>query len=155
MVVKESDSYMNVEPVLSRKILKCVPHKHPFLFIDKLISIKDDEVVGEYTFKEEEFFYRGHFPGNPITPGVILTEAMGQIGILLLGIYLSGAYVTGKITNPILTHCDVDFIFPVLPGDTIRIHSKKKYYRAGILSCKVELYVEEKIAATGTISGMI
>ena len=65
-----------------------MPYQAPFLFVDELISLSEHGVEGFYTFKKDEYFYQGHFKNNPITPGVILTEVMAQIGVVCLGIYL-------------------------------------------------------------------
>ena len=72
----------------TNQIIKKLPYQSPFLFVDELTEITENGVIGNYTFKENEFFYEGHFKKNPITPGVILTETMAQIGVVCLGIYL-------------------------------------------------------------------
>ena len=70
------------------EIIKNLPYQKPFLFVDELTEVSENGVTGNYTFKERAFFYEGHFKENPITPGVILTETMAQIGVVCLGIYL-------------------------------------------------------------------
>lgn len=57
-----------------------IPHRSPFLFVDKLISADKEKIVGEFTFKPDEFFFKGHFPSYPVVPGVILIESMAQCG---------------------------------------------------------------------------
>ena len=69
-------------------ILSILPYSKPFLFVDKILEIDLNSIVGEYTFSADHDFYKGHFKDNPITPGVILTECMAQIGLACLGIYL-------------------------------------------------------------------
>ena len=71
-----------------KKIIKLLPYQAPFLFVEQLTYISENKVKGYYTFKNDEYFYKGHFKDNPITPGVILTEVMAQIGLVCLGIYL-------------------------------------------------------------------
>ncbi|MEQ8160444.1 MAG: beta-hydroxyacyl-ACP dehydratase, partial [Smithellaceae bacterium] len=71
-----------------REVLALVPQQKPFRFIDEIITLDEDEIVGAYRFREDEFFYRGHFPDRPITPGVILVETMAQIGVVAFGMYL-------------------------------------------------------------------
>ena len=71
-----------------QKIIQLLPYQAPFLFVDELMSLSELGAEGCYTFKEDEYFYQGHFKDNPITPGVILTEVMAQIGVVCLGIYL-------------------------------------------------------------------
>ena len=70
------------------EIIAQLPYSKPFLFVDEITSITENGVVGHYTFDENLDFYKGHFKNNPVTPGVILTEVMAQIGLVCLGIYL-------------------------------------------------------------------
>ena len=69
-------------------IISNLPYSKPFLFVDEIICIDENGVEGEYTFDENLDFYKGHFNENPVTPGVILTEVMAQIGVVCLGIFL-------------------------------------------------------------------
>jgi 3-hydroxyacyl-[acyl-carrier-protein] dehydratase len=64
-----------------------LPYKSSFRFVDEISFLDQDKVIGNYTPKEDAFFYKDHFPGNPVTPGAILTEIMAQIGLVVLGIY--------------------------------------------------------------------
>jgi 3-hydroxyacyl-[acyl-carrier-protein] dehydratase len=72
----------------SAEILKKLPYSYPFLFVDELLSVDENGAVGTFIFNENLDFYKGHFKNNPVTPGVILTECMAQIGLVCLGIYL-------------------------------------------------------------------
>ena len=69
-------------------ILTHLPYKSSFLFIDNISSLDMDGVTGEYTLRKDAFFYEDHFVNNPVTPGVIITEIMAQIGLVVLGIHL-------------------------------------------------------------------
>ncbi len=69
----------------NEEILEKLPYSTPFLFVDDLVSVDENGVTGTFTFKEDLDFYKGHFKNNPITPGVILTETMAQIGLVCLG----------------------------------------------------------------------
>ena len=71
------------------RILKSVPQQYPFRFIDEILELDDEHIVGSYRFREDEYFYEGHFPGRPITPGVILIETMAQTGVVAFGLYLT------------------------------------------------------------------
>ena len=70
------------------QIIQHLPYSKPFLFVNEITQISENGTTGNYTFKEDAYFYKGHFKDNPITPGVILTEVMAQIGVVCLGIYL-------------------------------------------------------------------
>ena len=69
------------------RVLAAIPQQAPFRFIDDILGIDEQSVTSSYRFTDDAFFYRGHFPGNPITPGVILVETMAQAGVTALGIY--------------------------------------------------------------------
>ena len=70
------------------RILNSVPQQYPFRFIDEILELDDEHIVGSYRFREDEYFYQGHFPDQPITPGVILIETMAQMGVVAFGLYL-------------------------------------------------------------------
>ncbi len=69
-------------------IISTLPYKHPFLFLDEILQIDNDGCTGTYTFPVNSYFYEGHFKDKPVTPGVILTECMAQIGLVCLGSFL-------------------------------------------------------------------
>ena len=138
-------------------IISRLPYSAPFLFVDELEAIDENGVTGHYTFKPTEFFYQGHFINLPITPGVILTETMAQIGLVCLGIYLLRDELT-DIVNPVMafTSMEVEFLIPVLPGEKVRVTSKKKYFRFGKLKCYVEMSnSNNELVCHGTLSGII
>lgn len=141
----------------SRQIISLLPYKEPFLFVDHLESVSEQGCEGAYTFKQDAYFYQGHFKDHPVTPGVILTECMAQIGVVCLGIYLMGQSID-SLTNPqiALTSHQVDFYIPVFPGETVKVRSEKEVFRFNKLKCKVYMYnSKEKLVARGIISGML
>ena len=75
-------------PITGATLLELLPQQEPFRFIDEILEVDEEHIVARYTFRPEADFYRGHFPGNPITPGVLLIESMAQTGVVALGIYL-------------------------------------------------------------------
>ena len=142
------------------QILELIPHQEPFRFIDKITYIDDSRIEGQYFFHPGQEFYKGHFPGHPITPGVILIEVMAQIGLVAFGIYLltktrdAGDTICSSI--PVLTAVDVKFGRKVLPGEQVSVQAEKTVFRHGRLSCKVRLLnSDHRIAAEGSISGFI
>ena len=134
-----------------------LPYSEPFLFVDELSDISENGVVGFYTFKTDSYFYKGHFKDFPVTPGVILTETMAQIGVVCLGIYLLKDKIT-EFNKPqiALTSNEVDFLAPVFPDEKVKVTSEKIYFRFGKLKCKVKMEnIDGIIVCQGTIAGMI
>jgi 3-hydroxyacyl-[acyl-carrier-protein] dehydratase len=139
------------------EIIKNLPYQKPFLFVDELIEISENGITGTYTFQKEAFFYEGHFKDNPVTPGVILTETMAQIGVVCLGIYLLKDKISATIKPQIaLTSNQIDFFLPVLLNEKVTVISEKAYFRFNKLKCKVKmLNAKNELICRGTISGMI
>ena len=125
--------------------------------MDELTKITDNGVTGNYTFKESEYFYRGHFKDYPVTPGVILTEVMAQIGVVCLGIYLLREKFSDiKKLQIALTSNNIDFFLPVKPKQRVNVVSEKIYFRFNKLKCKVQLFNEKnQLVCKGDISGML
>jgi 3-hydroxyacyl-[acyl-carrier-protein] dehydratase len=114
--------------------------------------------VAATTFRPDADFYRGHFPGNPITPGVILIEAMAQAGVVALGIHLLereiGAEEAAKYTT-LFTDAEVDFSGVVAPGTRVVTTGKVVFFRRRKLRASVEMKREDgTLVCSGTLSGM-
>ena len=136
-------------------ILSNLPYSKPFLFVDEILQIDESGVEGTFTFNENLDFYKGHFKDKPITPGVILTEVMAQIGLVCLGIYLLNENFT-KSTSIVLTSTEIEFIKPVYPGEKVTVISKKIYFRFGKLKCRVLMKNQAgEEVCSGTIAGMV
>ena len=98
-------------------------------------------------------FYKGHFKGNPITPGVILIETMAQIGLVCLGIYLT---LKEDISQIAFSSSEVEFLKPVYPNEKVTVISEKVYFRFGKLKCNVRmLNSNSEEVSNGTLSGII
>ncbi len=144
-------------------ILDLLPYKSSFRFVDEISYLDKDRVVGHYTLKEDAFFYEDHFPGNPVTPGAILTEIMAQIGLVVLGIYLvvgpedaARPEAGDNPAFPLFTSVEVSFDQMVLPGQKITVISQKEYFRFGKLKCRVEMQdAAGNRIAKGVFSGII
>ena len=141
----------------NQNIIKFLPYQTPFLFVEELTSVSENGVEGFYTFKKNEYFYQGHFKDSPITPGVVLTEVMAQIGVVCLGIYLLREDISEtKKPQIALSSSVVDFFLPVLPKERVKVISEKLYFRFNKLKCKVQLFNEkDELVCRGTISGML
>jgi len=143
------------------KILSHLPYKSSFRFVDNISLLSENEIIGEYTLREDAFFYEDHFVGNPVTPGVIVTEIMAQIGLVVLGIFLvlkenDFNFMKEDSLFPLLTSTDVSFYKMVLPGQKVTVISKKQYFRFGKLKCYIEMLDSSKeIIAKGMFSGIM
>ncbi len=138
-----------------QSILDQLPYTKPFLFVDQLTALTEDRVEGEYTFTEDEYFYAGHFKDNPVTPGVILTECMAQIGLVCLGISLLPNNSLEGMQIALSSHA-IDFYKPVFPGETVRVIGDKEYFRFKKLKCRVKMLNDkDEVVCKGVISGMI
>ena len=138
-------------------IIKLLPYQTPFLFVEELTYISKNRSEGYYTFKQDEYFYKGHFKDKPITPGAILTEVMAQIGLVCLGIYLLKKEIS-KTKKPeiALTSNEIDFFLPVKPKERVKVVSEKIYFRFNKLKCKVQLFNKKnELVCKGIISGML
>lgn len=143
------------------KVLAAVPQQEPFRFIDEILELDAEHIVGAYRFRENEYFYKGHFPERPITPGVILVEAMAQTGVVAFGLYLvmeqgrEAELKSGNLTT-LFTVIDVmEFTGMVNPGERVIIRGEKVYFRKGNLKAKVSMERESgELIASGVLAGM-
>lgn len=136
-------------------IIKQLPYSEPFLFVDELLHADENGVTGTYTFRENLDFYKGHFKGNPVTPGVILTETMAQIGMVCLGIFLLGNEL-GENTVIAFTSADMEFLKPVYPNEKVTVTSEKLFFRFGKLKCNAVMKNEAgQEVCRGVLAGMI
>jgi len=139
-----------------QEILAKLPYSKPFLFVDELLHIDENGSAGTYTFDKDLDFYKGHFKDAPVTPGVILTETMAQIGLVCLGIYLSGNANTEVKAHVMLTSTAMDFMKPVFPGEKVTVTAEKVYFRFKKLNCNVVMKNEAgETVCKGNISGMV
>ncbi|HEU0136208.1 MAG TPA: 3-hydroxyacyl-ACP dehydratase FabZ family protein [Flavobacterium sp.] len=139
----------------SEQIISLLPYNKPFLFVDEITSIDENGVTGHFFFDQNLDFYKGHFKAQPVTPGVILTETMAQIGVVSLGIYLLDKELNNNAAIA-LTSASIDFLLTVYPGEKVTVVSTKKYFRFGKLKCDVTMTNRNgETVCSGTISGMI
>ena len=139
----------------NQEILSKLPYSKPFLFVDEITSINENGVEGTYFFDESLDFYKGHFKDNPVTPGVILTETMAQIGVVCLGIYLlKDSFNSNSVIA--LTSSEIEYLKPVFPSQKVKVISELVYFRFNKLKCKVSMFNQaNEEVCRGTIAGMI
>ena len=132
----------------NKDIQKILPHRYPFLLVDRVIEIEDGKrAVGIKNVTINEPFFQGHFPQNPIMPGVLIVEALAQVGAVML---LSMPENKGKLG--VFTGIDsMKFRRQVVPGDTLRLEAELLMYRHGMGKAKVSATVDGKVAAAGEI----
>jgi 3-hydroxyacyl-[acyl-carrier-protein] dehydratase len=140
------------------QVLDLLPQQEPFRFVDEILEVGVDHIVARYTFRPEADFYRGHFPGNPITPGVLLIEAMAQTGVVALGIYLvareRGVEEVRRVLT-VFTDVTAEFTGVVRPGDTVTIRARKVFFRRMKLRAEVEMRKDDgSLVASATVAGM-
>ena len=131
------------------QILQILPHRYPFLMIDRVVELEEDKkVICLKNISQDEPFFQGHFPNKPIMPGVLIIEAMAQAAIILF----SGGVVASKEKTYYLASADVKFMSPVYPGEQliIEIIPIKITSNAGIVEGKCT--VSDKVVAKGKLS---
>ncbi|MEO7933048.1 MAG: hypothetical protein ABIT76_07810 [Chthoniobacterales bacterium] len=123
-----------------------LPHGEPFIFVDRVLETRDGEWARcEIAFGLDRDFFRGHFPGNPIVPGVILTEALAQAAGIAAG---SGSARRSFLLSAIRA---MKFKRAVLPGERIELEATKRGEMAGLLQFETVARVGEEIVAEGQI----
>jgi 3-hydroxyacyl-[acyl-carrier-protein] dehydratase len=145
-------------PLNAVALLDLMPQAQPFRFIDRVLEVDRAHIVASYRFREDASFYAGHFPGAPITPGVIVLEAMAQCGLALHGIYLLALEVAPQelaAYRTMFTNADIEWCSAVYPGDSIVIKSDVVAWRRRRLRVRVEARNQKgEIVATGEIAGI-
>lgn len=141
-------------------ILKAVPQQHPFRFIDEIAEMDENHIVGTYRFPEDAYFYKGHFPDRPVTPGVLLIETMAQTGVVALGLYLTMLQGNASLKEAsemitLFTFADeVEFTGIVHPGERVIVRGEKIYFRRGSLKTKTKIERENgDLVCVGVLAG--
>jgi len=152
---------MEADAAIKQEVFELVPQQAPFRFIDEIISLDEEQIVGAYRFREDEYFYRGHFPGRPITPGVILIETMAQIGVVAFGMYLLACQKNirpSQLNGPLSLFSladGIEFKGIVKPGERVIVKGKKIYMRKGALKVDINMERENgEVVCVGQLAGM-
>jgi len=136
-------------------ILKLLPHRYPFLMVDKVISFETgtpNKIVCQKNVSFNEPFFSGHFPGEPVMPGVMQIEAMAQAGCIMM--YLCHEENKGK--RPAFMGVDeCRFRKPVRPGDVLRLEAEEITYRRGIGTLQARIFVGEELVCDAILKAMM
>jgi len=137
------------------RIMDVLPHRYPFLLVDRIIEVEGQQrIVGIKNVTINEPFFQGHFPGHPIMPGVLIIEAMAQVGGMLLMGYFEGQNVEDKVVY-FMSLDNVKFRRPVVPGDQLRIHVAKERNRGNVWKFNAVARVDGVSVAEATYAAMI
>lgn len=138
---------MNIE-----EILKVLPHRYPFILVDRVIELeKGKRIVGLKNVTINEAFFQGHFPNHPVMPGVLLIEAMAQVGGIL-------AFTSAGVENKVVYFLGIDkarFRHPVFPGDQVRFVLEVLKNRRSIWTFKAEAFVDDRLVAEAELMATI
>jgi 3-hydroxyacyl-[acyl-carrier-protein] dehydratase len=136
-------------------ILECLPHRYPFLMVDRIIDIDGDEsAIGIKNVSFNEPIFQGHFPGKPVFPGVLIIEAMAQTAGAIVIAHDAAAGVAKSIVL-MLTIDKAKFRKPAGPGDRIEFHIKKIHRRRTVGRYEARAMVDGVLIAEAEVGAMI
>ena len=151
-----SESQQNdvVESLDIEQIIESIPHRYPFLMIDRVIEVVPDEsAIGLKNVSINESYFQGHFPRRPVMPGVLIIESMAQTAAVLV-VKTLGPAMAGKLVY-FMSVSDCRFRRPVFPGDQLFVHVTKKQRRRNVWKFEFAAKVDGEIAAQATYAAMI
>jgi 3-hydroxyacyl-[acyl-carrier-protein] dehydratase len=141
-----------------REVLERLPQRDPFRFLDEILAVDGECIEAAYRWREDADFYRGHFPGDPITPGVLLVESMAQAGVVALGIYIFHRDEPPEVVErlrAVFTDAQVEFSGIVRPGERVRIRGRKLFCRRRKIRSQVEMLREDgSVVCSGELAGI-
>lgn len=150
-VAEEATSVSEIDVL---RIMQMIPHRYPFLMIDRVVDVVSNEsAVGIKNVSINEPFFQGHFPTQPVMPGVLIVEAMAQTAAILV-VHTLGPASEGKLVY-FMTVENARFRRPVTPGDVLKVHVKKQRNRGNVWKFEAEAKVDGKLVAEATYSAMI
>lgn len=136
------------------RVMEMIPHRYPFLMIDRVVDILPDEsAVGIKNVTINEPFFAGHFPRQPVMPGVLIIEAMAQTAAVLV-VKTLGRESEGKLVY-FMSVDNARFRKPVVPGDQLRVHVAKERNRGAVWKFSGEARVDGTLTAEATFAAMI
>ena len=150
----ENTSTVTTTSVDIKRILQMIPHRYPMLMIDRVIDMQlDQSAVGIKNVSINEPFFQGHFPSEPVMPGVLVIEALAQTACVLV-VATFGGDSEGKLVY-FMSIDGVRFRRPVVPGDRLELHVEKVQRRGSVWKFSGKGIVDGKVAAEATFAAMI
>ena len=136
------------------EIIQAIPHRYPFLMIDRVIDvIPDGSAIGFKNVSINESYFQGHFPRRPVMPGVLIIESMAQTAAVLV-VRTLGPEMAGKLVY-FMSVNECRFRKPVFPGDQLLVNVKKKHQRKNVWKFQALVNVGEEVVAEATYAAMI
>lgn len=136
------------------RIMEMIPHRYPFLMIDRVEKVVlDESAVGIKNVSINEHYFQGHFPASPVMPGVLVIEAMAQTAAVLVVATL-GPEAEGKLVYFMLVD-SARFRRPIVPGDQVHVHVTKLRNRGNVWKFRAEAKVDGQLAAEAVYAAMI
>jgi 3-hydroxyacyl-[acyl-carrier-protein] dehydratase len=153
-VVSMPDANPQAEVIEYAQITRMIPHRYPFLMIDRVVEVKPDiSCIGIKNVSINEPYFQGHFPNHPVMPGVLIIEAMAQTAGVLV-VRTLGPSAEGKLVY-FMTIDEARFRKPVVPGDQLRIYVQKERHRGNVWKFQAEAKVADVLMAEAKYSAMI
>ena len=143
-------------PLYYQDIIKILPHRYPFLMIDRVIEIElGKRIVAIKNVSINEPFFQGHFPGTPIMPGVLIIEAMAQAGGVLARLTLSDSNEKGQGPVFFMSIDKVKFRKPVIPGDQLRLEVEAIRAGSRVWKLQGKAFVDNQLVAEGVFAATL
>ena len=137
-----------------QRIMEMIPHRHPFLMIDKVVDmVANERATGIKNLSINESFFQGHFPARPVMPGVLIIEAMAQTAAVLV-VHTLGPESEGKLVY-FMSVDSARFRRPVFPGDRLDVHVTKQRHRGNVWKFEGKAKVSENLMAEAVFAAMI
>lgn len=154
MEATEETVTADVTEIDTLRIMELIPHRPPFLMIDKLVDVVAGErAIGIKNVTINEGFFQGHFPARPVMPGVLIIEAMAQTAAVLV-VHTLGQAAQGKLVY-FMSVDNARFRRPVVPGDTLKVHVASLRHRGNVWKFEAQAKVDGKLCAEATYAAMI
>jgi 3-hydroxyacyl-[acyl-carrier-protein] dehydratase len=154
MEASERTTSADVAEIDTLRIMELIPHRPPFLMIDKVVDVVAGErAIGVKNVTINDGFFQGHFPARPVMPGVLIIEAMAQTAAVLV-VHTLGPMAQGKLVY-FMSVDNARFRRPVVPGDTLKVHVTSLRHRGNVWKFEGQAKVDGKLCAEATYAAMI